>query len=99
MQSNDHRGSNFAMHRTETHTETTTVFLLDCPQCGLPAQIIDRFTLGGSPGPVEHVKIACLAGHWFTPPADWLRAGEPAAQDNQAEADSAETLTSTGVTS
>jgi len=46
--------------------------LLDCPSCGLPAAITDRFTLGGAPGPVEHVKLVCVAGHWCTPPADHL---------------------------
>ena len=31
--------------------------LLECPTCGLPAEIIDRFTLDGAPAPVEHVKL------------------------------------------
>jgi len=47
--------------------------LLDCPLCGLPAEIVARFTFDGSPGPVEHVKLACVAGHWFTLPVDSLR--------------------------
>jgi hypothetical protein len=47
--------------------------LLDCPVCGLPAEIVARFTCDGSPGPVEHVKIACLGGHWFTLPVDGVR--------------------------
>jgi len=46
---------------------------LSCPSCGLPADMVDRFMLDGSPGPVEHVKIACAAGHWFTLPLDSLR--------------------------
>ena len=44
--------------------------LVDCPECGLPAEIVDRFTLAGAPEPVEHVKLVCVAGHWFTPPVD-----------------------------
>jgi hypothetical protein len=44
--------------------------LLDCPECGVSAVITDRFTLAGSPAPVTHVRIECLAGHWFTEPAD-----------------------------
>lgn len=40
-----------------------------CPQCRLPAQIIDRFTLASTDGPVEHLKIMCPDRHWFTPPA------------------------------
>jgi hypothetical protein len=46
--------------------------LLDCPVCGLPAEIVARFTLDGSPQPVEHVKLACLGRHWFTLPVDSL---------------------------
>ena len=44
----------------------------DCPSCGAPTQVIDRFTLDGVPDPVEHVKVRCVIGHWFTIPADWL---------------------------
>ena len=46
--------------------------LVECPACGLPAEILDRFTLGGAPEPVEHVKIACVMRHWFTLPVDML---------------------------
>ncbi len=44
----------------------------ECPTCGAPVTVIDRFTLAGSPGPVEHVKISCAAGHRFTVPTDWF---------------------------
>jgi hypothetical protein len=44
--------------------------LVDCPTCGLPAEITDRFTLGGVPGPVDHVKVMCVRRHWFTLPVD-----------------------------
>jgi hypothetical protein len=50
--------------------------LLECPTCGLPAEVTDRFTLGGAPGPVEHVKLVCVAGHRCTPPVDRLPATE-----------------------
>jgi len=49
--------------------------LLECPTCGLPAEVADRFTLEGSPAPVEHVKLVCVARHWFTLPAAWLPGG------------------------
>ncbi len=52
--------------------------LFECPTCGLPAHIEHRFTLAGAPSPVEHVKLACVAGHWCTPPVDQLPAAEPA---------------------
>lgn len=42
-----------------------------CPQCAQPAEIIDRFTLGSSDGPLEHVKLSCRSGrHWYTPLAE-----------------------------
>lgn len=46
--------------------------LLECPDCGLPAEITDHFTLDGAPCPVEHVKIVCVMRHWFTLPSDQL---------------------------
>ena len=42
---------------------------LECPSCGRAARIIDRFTLPGASGRVEHVKLVCQAGHWFIPPS------------------------------
>lgn len=45
---------------------------LDCPTCGRPAEITDRFTRRGAPRPVEHVKVVCVAGHWCTQPVDRL---------------------------
>jgi hypothetical protein len=50
--------------------------LVECPACGLPAEITDRFTLDGAPGPVEHVKLVCVTRHWFTIPVDMLRGAE-----------------------
>ena len=41
-----------------------------CPQCELPAEVIDRFSLPSTDGPIAHIKTACFAGHVFTPPAD-----------------------------
>jgi hypothetical protein len=38
-----------------------------CPQCELPAEIVDRYSLSSTDGGVDFLKIACLAGHWFTP--------------------------------
>jgi hypothetical protein len=48
--------------------------LLDCHTCGLPVGIVDRFVLGRSPHPVEHVKILCVHGHWLTVPTDTVTA-------------------------
>lgn len=40
--------------------ETTT-----CPECGAPAEILDRATLESTDGPIEHVKLTCVRRHWF----------------------------------
>jgi hypothetical protein len=47
---------------------------LQCPDCRRPAQIIERFTFAGAPAAVEHVKVICARGHWFTLPLDMLAA-------------------------
>lgn len=61
----------------------TADLLLDCPTCGLPAEITDRFLLDGAPTPVEHVKLVCVTRHWYTLPVDHLsiaRREHPGAQ-------------------
>jgi hypothetical protein len=40
--------------------------LVPCPQCAAPAEVVDRFDLPGTDGPVTHVKVQCLHRHWFT---------------------------------
>ena len=42
------------------------------PTCRAPARIVDRWTLGSTGGPVEHVKTGCERGHWFTPTVESL---------------------------
>jgi hypothetical protein len=39
--------------------------LATCPECGLPAEITDRFSLLSTDGPIEHVAVSCLSGHHF----------------------------------
>lgn len=51
--------------------------LVECPDCGLPAEITDRFVLNGAPAPVEHVKVACVKRHSFTLPVEALAVLEP----------------------
>lgn len=44
----------------------------NCPECSDLAEILDRFVLESTDGLIEHVKIACIAGHRFTLPVDML---------------------------
>jgi hypothetical protein len=39
--------------------------LTTCPECGLPAEVLQRSTLQSTEGPVDHVKLQCVTGHWF----------------------------------
>jgi hypothetical protein len=57
---------------SDLNPQIVTRIALDCPGCAAPAEIIDRFTLYGAPAPVEHVKVRCVLGHWYTIPTDWL---------------------------
>jgi hypothetical protein len=53
--------------------------LTPCPQCGLPAEIRERFCLQSTDGPVDHVVVSCINDHHFRMAADQLVA-EPVAQ-------------------
>jgi hypothetical protein len=62
---------------TPHNEELTPGTLVDCPTCGLPAEITDRFTLDGVPESVEHVKVVCVRRHWYTLPVDMVSLTEP----------------------
>ena len=47
--------------------------LTTCPECGRPAEIVDRFVMSSTDGPVEHIKTRCVTGPWFTVPAGYRR--------------------------
>jgi hypothetical protein len=63
--------NNHKLHNTELMPGA----LVECPTCGLPAEIADRFTLDGAPGPVEHIKVVCVRRHWYTLPVDMFPVG------------------------
>lgn len=43
------------------------------PDCNAVAEIIDRWQVPSTDGPIEHVHVLCCAGHPFRLPADWVR--------------------------
>ena len=51
--------------------------IIACPSCGLPAELVYRFSrdLGG--GPVEHARTRCILLHFSTVPVGDLQAGAP----------------------
>jgi len=42
--------------------------LTTCPECGNAAEITARDVLESTDGPIEHVKVVCVAQHWFVLP-------------------------------
>ena len=49
-------------------TDTAVLDLTHCPECGGPAEVLDRFRLPSNHGPVEHIKVRCITGRWFVVP-------------------------------
>jgi hypothetical protein len=58
-------------------SRSTVAFAPDCPSCGMPMEVIDRFTLKGVPAPTEHIKAQCVLGHWFTIPTEPIAPTDP----------------------
>jgi hypothetical protein len=46
------------------------------PSCGTVAEITDRFVLGSTDGPAEHVRTHCVNRHWFVLPTSRVIAAE-----------------------
>ncbi|MGO8959498.1 MAG: hypothetical protein ACLQFR_19350 [Streptosporangiaceae bacterium] len=46
--------------------------LIRCPECDLPAEVTDRFSLPSTDGPVPHVGLCCAAGHHLRMALDML---------------------------
>ena len=47
------------------------IVILDCPICGLPAELVGKFVIATETESVEYTKVACVQGHEFTPVTRW----------------------------
>ena len=56
---------------------TDDLDLVVCPECAAPAEVVDRYPLASTDGPVDHVKVACLLRHWFVLPVTSLPTVRP----------------------
>ncbi len=43
-----------------------------CPECGQPAEVLDRAVLESTDGPVEHAHVRCVRRHRFWLPVGYL---------------------------
>jgi hypothetical protein len=48
--------------------------VISCPDCSVPAEITERFSLPSTDGPVDHIALRCAAGHHFRMAVDRLPA-------------------------
>jgi len=53
---------------------STVQTVIPCPDCGVPAEITERFSLPSTDGPVDHIVVRCAADHCFRMAADRLPA-------------------------
>jgi hypothetical protein len=44
----------------------------ECPECGLPAEVVTRFVVSGDDAPIECAAVRCIAGHHFRCPVELL---------------------------
>jgi len=61
--------------REDHDLEAMAVDTVACPSCGQESEVQWRTTMDSTSGPVEHVKIRCLAGHAFFLPTSCLSVG------------------------
>lgn len=55
--------------------QNVTLELVGCPECGAPAEVVDRFVLESTDCPVEHVTVVCARRHRFTMLSERLDSG------------------------
>jgi hypothetical protein len=44
----------------------TGLDMVGCPACAAPAEVVDRYVLESTDGPIEHATVLCAARHRFT---------------------------------
>jgi hypothetical protein len=40
--------------------------LISCPSCAAPAEVVDRYVLNSTDGPLEHATVVCVRRHRYT---------------------------------
>ena len=58
--------------RLHDNTETG-LDLVGCPACAAPAEVVERYVLDSTDGPIEHATVLCSDRHRFTVLVERLR--------------------------
>jgi hypothetical protein len=54
------------------------------PECAAPAEVVDRFVLESTDGPIEHAIVLCVLRHRFTVLVEGLVNPRPPSPDRSA---------------
>jgi hypothetical protein len=60
----------------------TGLDMVGCPACAAPAEVVERFVLDSTDGPIEHATVRCADRHRFTVLVERLTS--PRLQDEEA---------------
>jgi hypothetical protein len=60
----------------------TGLDLVGCPACAAPAEVVERYVLDSTDGPIEHATVLCSERHRFTVLVE--RLVTPRAEDREA---------------
>jgi hypothetical protein len=71
MAADAHRGRELTQEEVGPDA-VATPDMVQCPECGVPAEIEWSDMLFSTDGPVEHAKIRCANRHWFLMPTERL---------------------------
>ncbi len=61
--------------------QTIGVDMVGCPTCAAPAEIVDRYVLESTDGPIEHATVLCADRHRFTVLVERLRTPRTAREE------------------
>ena len=60
----------------------TGVDLVGCPACAAPAEVVERYVLESTDGPIEHATVVCASRHRFTVLVERLATPRPTGKES-----------------
>lgn len=75
---------NLGLPGMENDMQEHILEIVECPECAAPAEIVERFVLESTNGPVEHAILLCILRHRFTELVERLMSPRPPSPDRSA---------------